>query len=98
MTPENQPTSRHAVGSYRTYAEAGVDPLVSGLALAFYGLSIGAATGVVLELLTHALSGGRRNLSSTGSVSARSYEVVADDPHDARRAAEMLAGRQLQGV
>ncbi len=160
MRVEKEPTSRHAVASYRTYAEAEravdsladqgfpverltilaqdlrlvedvtgrmgygraasenalagglvgavlgflfgllswVDPLISGLALAFYGLVIGAVIGLALGLLTQAVSGGNRNFSSTGSISAGSYELVSDDPDEAKRAAQTLASRQLQGV
>lgn len=55
-----------------------VDPLVSGLALAFYGLIIGAVIGAVLGLATHAASGGRRDFRSFRNLEAAKYEVVAD--------------------
>ena len=56
-----------------------VDPLVSGLLLAFYGLVFGAVLGAVIGLISHALSGGRRDFSSVGSMRADSYDVVADE-------------------
>lgn len=158
MGPEEQPSSRHAVASYTSYAEAEravdsladqgfpvgcltilardlrlveeatgrmgygraafegatagglvgallgflfgllswIDPLTSGLAVAFYCFLIGASIGLVSSLLTHAVFAGNRNFSSRGSISAGSYVLVADDLDEAERAAQMLAGRQLQ--
>ncbi len=75
-----------------------IDPLISGLALAVYGFLIGAVLGFVLGLLSQTLAGSSRKFSSTGSISAGSYELIADDPDDARRATEMLGSRQFQAV
>ena len=63
-----------------------VDPLISGLALAFYGFLVGVVAGLVLGLVAHWLSAGRRDFSSVGSVGAQRYEVVADTPEAAERA------------
>lgn len=56
-----------------------VDPLVSGLLLAFYGLIFGAMLGAVFGLVSHALSGGRRDFSSVGGMRADSYDIVAEE-------------------
>ena len=74
-----------------------IDPLISGLALALYGFLLGAVIGLAFGLITHATSGGRRTFSSTGSISAGRYELVADDL-DHARAARMLESHHLQGV
>ncbi len=69
-----------------------VDPLVSGLLLAFYGLSFGAVLGAIIGLISYALSGGRRDFSSVGSMRADSYDVVADE-EVAEEASRLLAER-----
>jgi hypothetical protein len=69
-----------------------VDPLVSGLLLAFYGLLFGALIGAAFGLISHALSGGRRDFSSVGVMRAESYDVVADD-EVAESAARRLSER-----
>ena len=75
-----------------------IDPLISGFALALYGFLLGALIGLAFGLISHAMSGGRRSFSSQGSISAASYELLADDLDEARRAARMLESRDLQGV
>jgi len=69
-----------------------IDPLVSGLLLAFYGLSFGAVLGAIIGLISHTLSGGRRDFSSVGSMRADSYDVVTDD-EVAEEASRLLAER-----
>jgi heat induced stress protein YflT len=69
-----------------------IDPLVSGLVLAFYGLGFGAVLGAIVGLIFHALSGGRRDFSSVGSMRADSYDVVTDD-EVAEEASRLLAER-----
>jgi hypothetical protein len=69
-----------------------VDPLVSGLLLAFYGLLFGALIGAAFGLVSHALSGGRRDFSSVGAMRAESYDVVADE-EVAESAARRLSER-----
>jgi hypothetical protein len=56
-----------------------VDPLVSGFLLTIYGLVFGALLGAAFGLVSHALSGGRRNFSSVGGMQADGYDVVADE-------------------
>jgi hypothetical protein len=56
-----------------------VDPLVSGFLLAIYGLVFGALLGAAFGLVSHTLSGGRRDFSSVGGMRADSYDVVADE-------------------
>lgn len=56
-----------------------MDPLVSGLVLAFYGLFFGTLLGAVFYLISQPLSGGRRDFSSVGGMRADSYDVVADE-------------------
>lgn len=56
-----------------------VDPLVSGVALALYGLLFGALLGGVVGVVFHALSGGRRDFSSVGSITAERYSIFADE-------------------
>ena len=69
-----------------------VDPLVSGLLLAFYGLLFGALIGAVFGLISHALAGGRRDFSSVGAMRADGYDVVADE-EVAESAARRLSER-----
>ncbi len=55
-----------------------IAPLVSALVLAVYGLVFGAVVGGIIGLISHALSGGRRDFSSVGGMRAGSYDVMAD--------------------
>lgn len=55
-----------------------VEPLVSGLVLLLLGAAVGAVLGAILGLLSHAARGGRRDFSSVSTMSAQSYDIVAD--------------------
>lgn len=59
----------------------------TGLALAFWGLLLGALAGGLVGLLGHALAGRRRDFSSTATLDAGRYDVMApaDVAGDARR-------------
>ncbi|UNN05065.1 general stress protein [Rhodococcus opacus] len=69
-----------------------VQPLLTGLALAFYGLVFGAVVGALLGLLMYALQGGRRDFTSIQSLQPRHYEVLAD-VEVADEAVRLLTGR-----
>ena len=56
-----------------------IEPLVSGLVLALWGLVVGGAAGAVIGLLGHALSGGRRDFAAVGSLQAGQYDVISDE-------------------
>ena len=56
-----------------------IDPVVSALILALYGLVFGAILGAILGLVSHALSGGRRDFSSVGGIEADRYNVMVDE-------------------
>lgn len=56
-----------------------VDPLISGLVLAFNGLIFGAIIGAIFGLLTYALSGEQRDFSSVHGMQAEHYNLTADD-------------------
>ena len=72
-----------------------VDPLISGLALALWGLVLGGLLGAVFGLVSHAFSGGRRDFSSVGGMRADRYEVAADE-EVAEEAARRLSGLASQ--
>ena len=61
-----------------------VNPLVSGALLALYGALIGAALGAIGGAIAHALTGGRRDFTSTIAFRADGYEVLVDDTHAAQ--------------
>ncbi|MDF3312059.1 glycine zipper family protein [Rhodococcus sp. T2V] len=69
-----------------------VQPLLTGLTLAFYGLIFGALIGALLGLLMYALQGGRRDFTSIQSLQPRHYEVLAD-VEVADEAVRLLTGR-----
>ena len=69
-----------------------VQPLLTGLALAFYGLVFGGVVGALLGLLMYALQGGRRDFTSIQSLQPRHYEVLAD-VEVADEAVRLLTGR-----
>ncbi|MFL5998799.1 MAG: general stress protein [Streptomyces sp.] len=56
-----------------------LDPVVSGLLLAWYGLVFGALVGALLGLLVHAAQRGRRDFASVSFMQPGRYDVVADD-------------------
>lgn len=53
-----------------------LNPVVSGLLLALYGLIFGA---VVVGVLLHGAQGGRRDFASVRSIETSRYDVVADE-------------------
>ncbi len=55
-----------------------VDPLVSGVALALYGMVLGAMVGLAIGVIAHAASGGRRDFRAFRTLDAARYDVVAD--------------------
>ncbi|MGC0397643.1 putative membrane protein [Streptomyces sp. SAI-126] len=56
-----------------------LDPVVSGLLLALYGLVFGALVGALFGLLVHAAQRGRRDFASVSFMQPSRYDVVADD-------------------
>ncbi|MDP9069188.1 MAG: glycine zipper family protein [Actinomycetota bacterium] len=56
-----------------------VDPLASAIVVAIWGAVFGAISGAVVGLFTYALSGGHRDFSSTSSVKAARFDVVAEE-------------------
>ena len=68
-----------------------VDPLLSALILLLYGLIFGAVAGAIIGLVSHALTGGRRDFSSVGGIEAGRYNVMADE-EVAEEASRLLAG------
>jgi hypothetical protein len=54
------------------------NPVVSSFWLAIDGLWFGAIVGALMGLVTHALSGGRRDFSAIGGMRANRYEVVVE--------------------
>lgn len=71
-----------------------IDPLVSGLSLALYGLIFGAIVGAVIGLISHALSGGRRDFASVGGMQAGRYDVMVDED-SAEEAVRLLSEARL---
>lgn len=55
-----------------------VQPLVSAIVLGAWGLVVGGVIGIVLGVIGHALSGGRRDFSSVSTVRAQRYDVLAE--------------------
>lgn len=68
-----------------------VQPLVSAIVLGAWGLVIGGVIGIVLGLIGHALSRGRRDFSSVSTVRALRYDVLAE-ADVADEAQRVLAG------
>jgi hypothetical protein len=66
-----------------------IDPLVSALTLALYGLLWGAVVGATIGIVSHALTGGRRDFASISGLSAERYELLVDE-EVANQAAELL--------
>ncbi len=64
-------------------------PLVSGVALALWGLALGAVIGAVIGLVGHAMAGGRRDFSSVGGLRAGRYHLLAE-PGAAAEARRLL--------
>src|SRR5680860_1550868 len=59
------------------------EPLTSAVVLALWGLVLGAVMGALFGLLGHALSGGRRDFSSVGTVEAERYDITVAAEHAA---------------
>lgn len=59
-----------------------VEPLVSALALGFYGLMLGAVLGLVFGLIAKAIGG--EDFTSVGSMQADHFDVVVDQDLAAR--------------
>lgn len=55
-----------------------VQPLVAAIVLAVWGIVIGGVIGIGVGLVGHAMTGGRRDFSSIGTVRAERYEVLAE--------------------
>jgi len=55
-----------------------VDPLISGLALALWGLLVGAIAGAALGAVAHWATAGRRDFASVQGLQADAYEVTVD--------------------
>ena len=57
-----------------------VEPLVSAAGLGLWGLAVGAVAGASMGLVRHAITGGRRrrDFSSTSTLRAERYDLVAD--------------------
>ena len=68
------------------------EPLTSAVVLALWGLVLGAVMGALFGLLGHALSGGRRDFSSVGTVEAERYDITVAAEH-AADAEQRLAPR-----
>jgi hypothetical protein len=68
------------------------DPIVSSFWLVIDGRWFGALVGTVFGLVSHALTGGRRDFSSVGAMKANRYEVLVDE--DVASEAERLLSEQ----
>jgi hypothetical protein len=55
------------------------NPVVASGWLVIDGLWFGAVVGALVGLLIHALSGGRRDFESVGSLQAERYDVLVDE-------------------
>src|ERR1700694_5532557 len=68
-----------------------IEPLISALVLAGYGLVFGAIVGALIGLLFYALQGGRRDFHSVSGLRPKYDDVVAD-VEVADRAQQLLSG------
>jgi NhaP-type Na+/H+ or K+/H+ antiporter len=69
-----------------------VDPLISGLLLALYGLIIGAVVGAIIGLVLYAMQRGARDFESVTVMRPQRFELVVDDDV-ADQAAQLLGTR-----
>ena len=69
------------------------DPVISGGWLVLDGLWFGAVVGALIGLLVHALSGGRRDFESVGTLTAERYDLMVDEGV-AEEAERLLGGHQ----
>ncbi|MDR7302949.1 general stress protein [Haloactinomyces albus] len=74
-----------------------VAPLISGLLLALYGAILGAIVGAIIGMIAHAMTGGRRDFSSTPNMRAGSYDLLVDSDH-ADEATNMLSAAGAPGT
>lgn len=65
------------------------EPVVSALALAFYGLIAGAILGGLVGFAVQLSTGGRRDFRTVSTISAERYDVMVDEPV-AERARRLL--------
>ena len=65
------------------------DPVVSAIALAFYGMIAGAIVGALVGFVVQLSTGGRRDFRSVPAVRAARYDVMVEEAH-ADRALELL--------
>ncbi|MFD8386674.1 hypothetical protein ACFV2X_50695 [Streptomyces sp. NPDC059679] len=73
-----------------------LDPVVSALLLALYGLIFGAIVGALFGMMLHALQGGRRDFALPRSMQPSRYEVVVDQAV-ADEAVRLIGGLQTTG-
>ena len=62
------------IGFFFSFFTVGPD----ALALALYGLFVGALVGAVLSAVGYALSGGKRDFTSVNQMKAETYKVMVD--------------------
>lgn len=74
-----------------------IDPLASAFVIAFWGLLLGGVAGIVIGLIGHALTFGRRDFSSVGGFQAGHFDVLAD-ADVADEAERQLSKMHLLGV
>ena len=55
-----------------------IDPLVSAFVLAFWGLAFGGAIGAIIGVIGYAMTGGRRDFTSVGTMQAQQYNIMVD--------------------
>lgn len=65
------------------------DPVVSAIAVAFYGMVAGAIVGALAGFVVQLSTGGRRDFTSVSAIRAERYDVMVEEAH-AERALELL--------
>jgi len=55
-----------------------VNPLVSAIGLAIWGLGFGAFVGALMGLIGYAMTGGHRDFTSVGNMQAEQYNILVD--------------------
>ncbi|KAK1185799.1 hypothetical protein B7755_051695 [Streptomyces sp. NBS 14/10] len=73
-----------------------LDPVLSALLLALYGLIFGVIGGALFGMLLQALQGGRWDFASLRSMQPSRYEVVVDEAV-ADEAVRLIGGLQTTG-
>lgn len=56
-----------------------ISPVISAFQIALYGIVYGSLVGAALSVVFYSLTGGRRDFSSVGGISADRYNVMVDD-------------------